>query len=165
MIAMSWNWCKQFAMQKSANSFGIGILVLSIAHTYAEALYFCSDALLVEKYDVTGFSKWLTHWGRMTHICINKLAIIGSDNGLSPGQRQAIIWTNAGILLSEPIGTHFNEISIYIDTFSFKEMHLEISSEKWRPLCPGLNVLITCQGIMHTVYCFDSDIVVTARVL
>ena len=25
------------------------------------------------------------HWGRVTHICVNKLTIIGSDNGLSPG--------------------------------------------------------------------------------
>ena len=32
------------------------------------------------------------------HICVKKLALIGSDNGLSPGRRQAIIWTNAGIL-------------------------------------------------------------------
>ena len=40
----------------------------------------------------------LTHWGRVTHICISKLTIIGSDNGSSPGRRQAIIWTNAGIL-------------------------------------------------------------------
>ena len=39
----------------------------------------------------------LTHWGRVMHIC--KLTITGSDNGLSPGQHQAIIWTNAGILL------------------------------------------------------------------
>ena len=35
----------------------------------------------------------------MTHICLSKLTTIGSDNGLSPGQRQAIIWTNEGILL------------------------------------------------------------------
>ena len=35
----------------------------------------------------------LTHWGRVTHICVSKLNIIGSDNGLSPGRRQAIIWT------------------------------------------------------------------------
>ena len=34
---------------------------------------------------------YLTHWGRVTHICVSKLAIIGSDNGLSPGRRQAII--------------------------------------------------------------------------
>ena len=33
----------------------------------------------------------------MTHICVSALAIIGSDNGLSPGRRQAIIWSNAGI--------------------------------------------------------------------
>ena len=41
----------------------------------------------------------LTHWGRVMHICISNLTIIGSDNGLTPGWRQAIIWTNAGILL------------------------------------------------------------------
>ena len=39
--------------------------------------------------------KALTHWGRVTHICVCKLTIIGSDNGLSPGRRPAIIWTNA----------------------------------------------------------------------
>ena len=33
----------------------------------------------------------LTHWGRATHICVGDLAITGSDNGLSPDQRQAII--------------------------------------------------------------------------
>ena len=33
----------------------------------------------------------LTHWGRVTHICVSKLTIIGSYNGLSPGRRQAII--------------------------------------------------------------------------
>ena len=32
----------------------------------------------------------LTHWGRVTHICVGNLTIIGSDNGLSPGRRQAI---------------------------------------------------------------------------
>ena len=47
----------------------------------------------------------LTHWGRVTHICVGKLTIIGSDNGLSPGRRQAIIWTYAGILLIGPLGT------------------------------------------------------------
>ena len=51
----------------------------------------------------------LTHWGRVTHICVGKPAIIGSDNGLSPDRRQAIIWTNAGILLIGPLGTHFSE--------------------------------------------------------
>ena len=40
----------------------------------------------------------LTHWGRGTHICVSELTIIGSDNGLSPGRRQAIMWNNAGLL-------------------------------------------------------------------
>ena len=52
----------------------------------------------------------LNHWGRVTHICVSKLTIIGSDNGLSPGRRQAIIWTNAGILLIRTLGTNFSEI-------------------------------------------------------
>ena len=84
----------------------------------------------------------LTHWGRVTHICVSKQTIIGSDNSLSPGRRQAIIWTNAGILLIGPMGTNFSEILIEIHTFSFKKMRLKISSGKWRPCCLGLNVLI-----------------------
>ena len=44
----------------------------------------------------------LTHWGQVTHICVSKLTIIGSDNGLSPGRRQAIIWTNAVVLFIGP---------------------------------------------------------------
>ena len=86
----------------------------------------------------------LTHWGRVTQICVSKLTIIGSDNALSPGRRQAIIWTNAGILLIEPWGTNVSEISIENRTFSFTKMHLKISSAKWRPFCLGLNVLNAC---------------------
>ena len=82
-----------------------------------------------------------THWGRVTHICVSKLTIIGSDNGLSPDRRQAIIWTNAGILLIGSLGTSFSEILIKIHAFSFKKMHLKISSGKLRPFCLGLNVL------------------------
>ena len=83
----------------------------------------------------------LIHWGRETHICVSKLNIIGSDNGLSPGRRQAIIWTNVGILSIGPLGTKLSEISIAIHMFSFKKMHLKVSSAKWRPFCLGLNVL------------------------
>ena len=83
-----------------------------------------------------------THWGRVTHICVGKTTIIGSDNGLSPGRRQAIIWTNAGILLTGPLGTNFSGILIEILTFSFTKMRLKVSSAKWRPFCFGLDVLI-----------------------
>ena len=83
----------------------------------------------------------LTHWGRVTHICVGKLTNIGSDNGLSPGRRQAIIWTNAGISLIGPFRTNLSEILFGIQTFSFKNMHLKMSSAEWRPFCLGLNVL------------------------
>ena len=83
----------------------------------------------------------LTHWGRVTHICVSRLTITGSENGLSPGRRQAIIWTNAGILLIGPLGTNFCGNLIEILAFSFKKMRLKVSSAKWRPFCLGLNVL------------------------
>ena len=83
----------------------------------------------------------LTFWGRLTDICVSKLTVIGSDNGLSPHRRQAIIWTNAGLLLIGPSGMKFSEILIEIVRVSFKKMRLKGSSAKWRPFCLGLNVL------------------------
>ena len=74
----------------------------------------------------------LIHWGRVMHICVGKLTIIRSDNGLSPGRRRAIIWTNAGILLIRPLGTNFSEVLIGIQPFSFKKMYLKMYA-KWRP--------------------------------
>ena len=78
-----------------------------------------------------------TEW----HICVSKLTIIGSDNGLSPGRHQAIIWTNAVMLLIErPLGTNFSENFFEIYTFSFKKMHLKMSSGKCRPF--GLSLIV-----------------------
>ena len=59
------------------------------------------------------------------HICVAYLTIIASDNGLSPSRRQAIIWTNAGILLIRPVGTNFSEILNKIHKFPFKKMQLK----------------------------------------
>ena len=44
---------------------------------------------------------WLTHWGRVMPICVSKLAIICSDNGLPGGQ----YWN----LLIGPLGTNSSE--------------------------------------------------------
>ena len=90
----------------------------------------------------------LTHWGRVTYIYINKLTIIWSGNGLLPGRCQAIIWTNVRLLLIEPLGTNFSEILIEIYTFSFKKMHLKMSSAEFRPFCLGPN------GLSHNKGCF-----------
>ena len=75
------------------------------------------------------------------HICLSKLTIIGSDNSLLPGQRQAIICTNAGILLTGPLGTNVSETLVEIYKFSFKKMQLKMLSGKWWPFCLNLYAL------------------------
>ena len=80
---------------------------------------------------VTGlyqFNVSFTHWGRMTHICVSRPKVFDLDNGLSPGRRQAIIWTNVGTLLIRPLGTKFNEILIEIHTFSFTKIQNKLMS-------------------------------------
>ena len=107
----------------------------------------------------------------MTHVCVGKQSIIGSDNGLSPGRRQAIIWTNAGILLIGPLGTNFSEISIKIQIFSFTKMRLKVSSTKWRPFCLGLNVLFYHDIPVHNLRnslvgeCGCSDVILESRAM
>ena len=51
----------------------------------------------------------LTHWGWVMHRCVSELTIIESDNGLLSGRRQAIIWTNSGILIIRTLGTNFSK--------------------------------------------------------
>ena len=84
--------------------------------------------------------KFTVHWGQVTHICVCKLINIDSNNSLSPGWCQAIIWTYAGILLIQALGTNFSEILNKIHIFSFKKMHLKISSATIlsRPQCVRL---------------------------
>ena len=82
----------------------------------------------------------LTCWGRVMHLWVNKLTIIGSDNGLLPDRRRAIIWTNTGIFIIGPKGANFSEILIEILKFSFKKMHLKVLSAKLWPFCLSFNV-------------------------
>ena len=96
----------------------------------------------------------LTHWGWVTHICVGKLIIIGSDNGLSPDWRQAIIWTNAGLLSFGSLQTYFNENLIKIQQFALMKMRVKMLSAKWHPSCPGLNVLM---GLWFHAGICDSD--------
>ena len=75
-----------------------------------------------------------------THIYVGNLTIIGSDNSLSPPRRQAIIWTNARILIIGPFGSNLSGFVVGIEAFSFKKMHLKMPYAKWRPSYLGLNV-------------------------
>ena len=78
-----------------------------------------------------------THIYIYLYICVTKLSIIGSNNGLSPVRCQAIIWTNAGILLIEPLGTNW---SIFIDENAFQNVICEMASILSRPQC--VNVIL-----------------------
>ena len=117
----------------------------------ASQLRWAAGIMMTEIYNTIWFGQnELTHWGRLTHICVSILTIIGSDNGLSPHRRQAIIWTNAGLLLIGCLGTNYSEILIEILTFLFKKMRLKVSSAKRWPFCLGLNVLSCyCHLLWH----------------
>ena len=96
----------------------------------------------VNNYRLQHTGRFVNSLRRVTHICVSQPTSIGSDNGLSPGRRrQAIIWTNAGILLIGPLGTNFSEILIEIQIFSLRKMRLKMSSAKRQPFCLVLNVL------------------------
>ena len=68
-------------------------------------MYYISNKIDLHNYM---FCYLIDAW--VTHKCVSKLTIIGSNNGLSPGWHQAIIWTKAVILLNWPLGTNFNDI-------------------------------------------------------
>ena len=106
--------------------------ILSEIHTFSfKKMHFKVPSVMCRLF-CSSFND-LTHW-------VSNLTIIGSDNGLSPGRHQAIIWTNAGILIIQTLRTNLTEILSEIHTFSFKKMHLKMLSAKWRPFCLSLNV-------------------------
>ena len=71
----------------------------------------------------------LTHWGRVTHICVGNLTIIGSDNGLSPSHYLNQCWNIVNWTLRNKLQWNSNRNS----KFSFKKTHLKMSPGKWRP--------------------------------
>ena len=91
-------------------------------HAFSWLMWFCIRRFKFYPYSsgmviLAPVTEPFTHWGRVTNICVSKLTILCSDNGLSPGlagdksgRRQAIIWTNAGILLIGTVGTNFSKI-------------------------------------------------------
>ena len=134
-ILVRWHLYNETAPRSSAHNFSCTmadwVLTLCVARSFA--------AMLCAIIHYKGF-RYCTQ-GRVTHICVSKLIIIDSDNGLS--LVGAIIWTIARILLIRPIGINFSEILIKIHEFLVKKMRLKMSSAKWRPFCLGQNVL-TC---------------------
>ena len=78
----------------------------------------------------------LTHSGRVPHICVSKRTIIGLDDGWSPGRRQTIIWTNAGILSIGPLGINLNRnLYIFIQENVFENVVRKLAAILSRPQC------------------------------
>ena len=82
----------------------------------------------------------LTHRGRVMHICVSKQTTIGLDNGLAPGRRQVIIWTNARILLIGPLETNFQwnlnkNSNIFIQENAFENIVCEMTLILSQPQC------------------------------
>ena len=92
---------------------------------------------------------FLTHRGRVTHICVGNLTIISSENGLPPDRHQAVIWSNAEILFTGPLGMTLGGIAIEILSDSLKKMRLKGLPAKWRLLYVDLNMLNN-NTILHT---------------
>ena len=95
------------------------------------------------------------HLTQARAACKNISYVLPIDfNSLRPsdvyGLRQAIIWTNTGILLIWPWRTIFSEMLIEIYTCWFEKMHVKMSSVKRRTFCLGLNVLmISTKNILY----------------
>ena len=84
----------------------------------------------------------------MTRKCVGNLTTSGSDDGLSPDRRQAIIWTNAGILLIGPLWTSFSEIfdknsNIFIQEDAFESVVCEMAAILFRPQCVNLGLWVS----------------------
>ena len=122
------------------NVHGMSLIKIRKQWTWLTILY---HKLISDQVKTTAIGLvWLTHWGRATHICVSKLTIIGSDNGLSPGRHQAIIWTIADWNIVN--WTHGNKLqwnfnrnsNIFIQENAFENVVCEMAS-----ICLRLNVL------------------------
>ena len=123
-FACIWNW----------NMFSAMTMAMAMKMIYCQS---CTGRKC-DQYNTYDIIVCLTHWGRVTHICVSKLAIIGSDNGLSPGRRQAIIWTNAEILLIGSLGTNFNanfnrNSNIFIEENALENVVCQMAFTLYRP--------------------------------
>ena len=97
----------------------------------------------------------LTHWGRVTHMRVSKLTIIGSDNGLSDPKLE-YCWF-------EPWEqTSVKSLSKFM-YFHSRKCICKMLSGKWRPSCFGLNVLNALSDMpwilklrwhMKSIHCF-----------
>ena len=71
-------------------------------------------------------------------VYVSSLTLFGSDNALSSGRRQAIIWTNAGVLLIGPLGFGLNMLT---DCHNHTDVNSIAPNEHFvnLPVCMSIN--------------------------
>ena len=84
----------------------------------------------------------LTHWGRVRHICVSKITIIGSDNGLSPPSHYLNqCWDIVNLTLKNKLQWNIHWHSyISIQENAFENVVCEMSAILSRPQC--VNTLV-----------------------
>ena len=101
--------------------------------------------IYVSRYDFAfSWVVMLIHWRRVTHICVNEITIIGSDNGMSLGQRQAIIWwwNIINWTVWNKLQCNFNlNSNIFIQENAFENVHF-VSAPMWRLVFGIIRVVI-----------------------
>ena len=115
------------------------------------------------------------------HICISKLTSVGSDDGLSPGRRAAIILSNAGILLIGPLGLisvvssvgndHVMTKSVFIDRNRSKQILASYEDFSWYQAALRTPLSI-CQSVCPSLHlselfsqCFSHHIILKLWVI
>ena len=101
----------------------------------------------------TSGNSLLMHSGRVTHIFVRKITIIGWNNGRSTGRRRAIFLTNAGNVVSWTIRNkiHWNlNRNLYI---FIHWMLLKMPSASWWPFCL---CLVCCRVPITPLICSNA---------
>ena len=106
--------------------------------TFHNHIFFCGYMCLRWLHHYKYLVSSLTHWGHVTHICVSNLNIIGWDNGLVPTMPQAIIWTNAVILLIGPPGNFNWKSYIFIQEKAFKNVINKMAGILSQPQCVNI---------------------------
>ena len=136
--------CEKIWVPKQIHAYSI--------YNFTYHIEFCTFDLLI-----------LTHWSRVPHICVSKLIIIGSDNGLSPGRHQAIIWSNADyyyLTLRYTLQWNFNQNwYIFIQENAFENIVWKMSAILSQPQCVTCMVTAPNRNIWVCIYIFAKSFI------
>ena len=103
-------------------------------------IYIASQHLSSDGFKASPLRCWLPDWGPVTHIFVGKLIIIGSDNGLSPGRREAIIlnqwWNIVKWTLRHKLHWNLNrDLYIFVQENAFENVVWKMASTLSRAQC------------------------------